>query len=77
VGLGEGTTRDLLRLIGRYRRRPFSRGSRPNSLPKIFTRETELIAQQAAVEDWFPVQQAGPADFLKGIAINAAPLLHG
>ncbi len=77
VGLGEGTNQDLLRLIADTGGGRFHAVPDPNSLPKIFTRETELIAQQAAVEDWFPVQQVVPADFLKGIAINAAPLLHG
>ena len=77
VGLGEGSNQDLLRMIADAGGGRFHAVPDPNSLPKIFTRETELIAQQAAVEDWFPVQQAGPADFLKGIAINAAPLLHG
>jgi Ca-activated chloride channel homolog len=77
VGLGDGTDAELLRSLadlggGRYHHVPD-----PNSLPKIFTRETELIARQAAVEEWFPVQQVGNADFLKGIAINQAPLLHG
>jgi Ca-activated chloride channel family protein len=77
VGLGEGTNQDLLRLIADTGGGRFHSVPDPNSLPKIFTRETELIAQQAAVEDWFPVEQVAPADFLKGIAINAAPLLHG
>lgn len=77
VGLGEGANQDLLKLIADTGGGRFHSVPDPNSLPKIFTRETELIAQQAAVEDWFPVQQAAPADFLKGIAINAAPLLHG
>jgi len=77
VGLGEGSNQDLLRMIADTGGGRFHAVPDPNSLPKIFTRETELIAQQAAVEDWFPVQQAAPADFLKGIAINAAPLLHG
>lgn len=77
VGLGEGANQDLLRMIADSGGGRFHAVPDPNSLPKIFTRETELIAQQAAVEDWFPVQQAAPADFLKGIAINAAPLLHG
>jgi len=77
VGLGEGANQDLLRSIADGGGGRFHAVPDPNSLPKIFTRETELIAQQAAVEDWFPVEQVGPADFLKGIAINAAPLLHG
>ncbi|MBN2191598.1 MAG: VWA domain-containing protein [Polyangiaceae bacterium] len=77
VGLGDGADGELLRSLadaggGRYHAVPD-----PNSLPRIFTRETELVARQAAVEEWFPVQQVSPAAFLKGIAINAAPLLHG
>jgi Ca-activated chloride channel family protein len=77
VGLGDGTNQEMLRMIadtggGRLHIVPD-----PNSLPKIFTRETELVSQQAAVEEWFPVEQAAPADFLKGIAVSAAPLLHG
>jgi Ca-activated chloride channel family protein len=77
VGLGSGADGDLLRMIadtggGRYHHVPD-----PNSLPKIFTRETELVARQAAVEEWFPVQQVAPADFLQGIAVASAPLLHG
>lgn len=77
VGLGEGSNQDLLRMIADTGGGRFHAVPDPNSLPKIFTRETELIAQQAAVEDWFPVEQVAPADFLKGIAISAAPLLHG
>ncbi len=77
VGLGDGADADLLRMIaevggGRYHHVPDA-----NSLPKIFTRETEMISRQAAVEEWFPVLQTGQADFLKGIAVNGAPLLHG
>lgn len=77
VGLGEGADGELLRMIadtggGRYHSVPD-----PNSLPKIFTRETEMISRQAAVEEWFPVEQVGNADFLKGISIQSAPLLHG
>jgi Ca-activated chloride channel family protein len=77
VGLGESADGELLRGIadaggGRYHSVPD-----PNALPRIFTRETELIARQSAVEEWFPVQQVAPAAFLKGIAIESAPLLHG
>lgn len=77
VGLGKSADAELLRSIadaggGRYHEVPD-----PNSLPRIFTRETELVARQAAVEEWFPVQQTAPADFLKGIALGSAPLLHG
>ncbi len=77
VGLGEGVNQDLLRAVADAGGGRFHMVPDPNSLPKIFTRETELIAQQAAVEEWFPVEQVGNADFLKGIAVSAAPLLHG
>jgi len=77
VGLGDGADHELLRMLadtgaGRYHAVPD-----PNSLPKIFTRETEMIARQAAVEEWFPVQVVTHADFLKGISIQSSPLLHG
>lgn len=77
VGLGDGADGELLRSLadaggGRYHAVPD-----PSALPRIFTRETELVARQAAVEEWFPVQQVAPAAFLQGIAIDAAPLLHG
>jgi Ca-activated chloride channel family protein len=77
VGLGDGADGDLLRTIadaggGRYHAVPD-----PNSLPRIFTRETELVSRQAAVEEWFPVSQTSSADFMSGVAIQTAPFLHG
>jgi len=77
VGLGEGVNQELLRSVADAGGGRFHLVPDPNSLPKIFTRETELIAQQAAVEEWFPVEQVGNADFLKGVAVSSAPLLHG
>lgn len=77
VGLGTSADVGLLQMIaetggGRYHYVPD-----PNSLPRIFTRETELVSRQAAVQEWFPVQQVASADFLRGIAVASAPLLHG
>jgi Ca-activated chloride channel family protein len=77
VGLGDGADADFLRMIaeaggGRYHHVPD-----PNSLPRIFTRETEMITRQSAVQEWFPVRQTGAADFLRGLAMASAPLLHG
>ncbi|MFZ5890125.1 MAG: VWA domain-containing protein [Myxococcota bacterium] len=77
VGLGAEANAELLRSIADAGGGRFHAVPDPNSLPKIFTRETELIAQQAAVEEWFPVEQVGNADFLKGISLSSAPLLHG
>jgi len=77
VGLGDGADADFLRLIadaggGRYHHVPD-----PNSLPRIFTRETEMITRQSAVQEWFPVRQTSNADFLRGLSLAGAPLLHG
>jgi Ca-activated chloride channel family protein len=77
VGLGDGSDADFLRMIadaggGRYHHVPD-----PNSLPRIFTRETEMLTRQSAVQEWFPVRQTSNADFLRGIALQTAPLLHG
>ncbi len=77
VGLGDGVNQELLRSVADAGGGRFHLVPDPNSLPRIFTRETELIAEQAAVQEWFPVEQVGNADFLKGVAISAAPLLHG
>ncbi len=77
VGLGSAVDESLLKMIadvggGRYHAVPD-----PNSLPRIFTKETEMIAKAAAVEEWFPVVQTGPAKFLKKINVASAPFLHG
>jgi Mg-chelatase subunit ChlD len=77
VGLGNEVDDQLLSMIkdfggGRYHKVPD-----PGSLPKIFTREAEMIAKSAVTLDYFPVRQAGPADFLRGIDIGTAPYLSG
>ncbi|HEX9296633.1 MAG TPA: VWA domain-containing protein [Polyangiaceae bacterium] len=77
VGLGNEVDDQLLSMIkdfggGRYHKVPD-----PNSLPKIFTREAELIAKSSVTLDYFPVRQTGPADFLRGVDIGTAPLLAG
>ncbi len=77
VGLGTDTDEALLKMIadvggGRYHPVPD-----PNSLPRIFTKETEMVAKAAAVEEWFPVVQTDYASFLKRIDVRSAPYLHG
>lgn len=77
VGLGSGVDESLLKMIadvggGRYHAVPD-----PNNLPKIFTKETEMIARAAAVEEWFPVSQVGEATFLRQLDVSTAPYLHG
>ncbi|HEX4338537.1 MAG TPA: VWA domain-containing protein [Polyangiaceae bacterium] len=77
VGLGDGADADLLRALADAGGGRFHNVPDPNSLPRIFTRETELVSRQAAVEEWFPVTQTATADFLGGIALSTAPFLHG
>ncbi|MEI9952057.1 MAG: VWA domain-containing protein [Pseudomonadota bacterium] len=66
VGLGEGSNQDLLRMIADTGGGRFHAVPDPNSLPKIFTRETELIAQQAAVEDWVSGAASGASRLPQG-----------
>ena len=77
VGLGAEVDDQLLSLIkdfggGRYHKVPD-----PGSLPKIFTREAEMIAKSSVTLDYFPMKQVAPADFLRGIDVATAPLLSG
>ncbi|RLB62525.1 MAG: hypothetical protein DRI90_08880, partial [Deltaproteobacteria bacterium] len=77
VGLGGDVDEQMLKMIadvggGRYHPVPD-----PQSLPRIFTKETEMIARAAAVEEWFPVVQTGYASFLRKIDVRTAPYLHG
>jgi len=77
VGLGAEADEQLLKMIadvggGRYHAVPDAQ-----SLPRIFTKETEMIARAAAVEEWFPVAQVGYASFLKRIDVSTAPYLRG
>ncbi len=77
VGLGDQADDQLLRMIADVGGGRYHKVTDPNALPRIFTRETEMVARQAAVEEWFPVTQVAPADFLSGLDINSSPLLHG
>ncbi len=77
VGLGGDVDEQMLKMSadvggGRYHAVPD-----PQSLPRIFTKETEMIARAAAVEEWFPVVQTGYASFLRKIDVRTAPYLHG
>jgi Ca-activated chloride channel family protein len=77
VGLGGGADMSLLTMIAEAGGGRFHPAEDPSKLPRIFTRETELISQKAVLDDWFPVQVVHEAQFLKGIGIGAAPLLRG
>jgi Ca-activated chloride channel homolog len=77
VGLGNDLDEQLLKMIAEVGGGRFHAVQDPNNLPKIFTKETEMIARAAAVEEWFPVVQTGDAQFLHGLDVRSAPYLHG
>jgi Ca-activated chloride channel family protein len=77
VGLGGGVDENLLRMISDVGGGRFYKVSDPQSLPRIFTRETEMVSRSAIVEEYFQPRLASPADFLRGIDVAAAPFLHG
>lgn len=77
VGLGGDVDDSLLKMIADVGGGRYHAVQDPNNLPRIFTKETEMIARAAAVEEWFPVTQVGDAAFLKALDIRTAPNLHG
>jgi Ca-activated chloride channel family protein len=77
VGLGGGVDENLLRTISDVGGGRFYRVADPQSLPRIFTRETEMVSRSAAVEEYFQPHVVAPADFLRGIDVASAPFLHG
>jgi len=77
VGLGNETDEPLLKMISDTGGGRFHPVPDPQNLPKIFTKETEMVAKEAAVEEWFPVKQVGYAAFLRNVDVSTAPYLHG
>ncbi len=77
VGLGGGVDEGLLRTIADVGGGRFYKVSDPQALPRIFTRETEMVSRSAVVEEYFQPKVVSPADFLRGVDIASAPFLHG
>jgi Mg-chelatase subunit ChlD len=77
VGLGGGVDENLLRMISDLGGGRFYKVMDPQSLPRVFTRETEMVTRSAAVEEYFQPRVVSPADFLRGVDIASAPYLHG
>ncbi len=77
VGLGNDVDESLLKMIADVGGGRYHPALDANSLPRIFTKETELIAKSAGVEEWFPVVQTDAAGFLKQLDVRTAPFLHG
>src|SRR5208282_5283315 len=77
VGLGTQIDETMLKWISDTGQGRFYKVPDPNNLPRIFTREAELISKNAAMEEYFQPRPVNPADFLRGIDIGSAPFLHG
>jgi uncharacterized membrane protein len=77
VGLGSGIDEQLLRLISDGGGGRLYKVADPQSLPRVFTRETEMVSRNAVVEEYFQPKVVSPADFLRGVDMNSAPFLHG
>jgi Mg-chelatase subunit ChlD len=77
VGLGGGVDENLLRMVSDVGGGRFYKVADPQSLPRIFTRETEMVSRSAAVEEYFQPRVVSPADFLRGLDVGSAPFLHG
>jgi len=77
VGLGSGIDEPLLRMIAELGGGRLYKVADPQSLPRVFTRETEMVSRNAAVEEYFQPKVVSPADFLRGVDMSSAPFLHG
>lgn len=77
VGLGGGVNQTLLTMIAETGGGRFVESDDPSRLPRIFTRETELISSKPTLEDWFPISVRKEAEFLKGVNMSSAPFLRG
>ncbi len=77
VGVGEGADLTLLQMIAARGGGRFYHTRDPASIPRIFTRETQQISRSAVVEEPTFAKAVKRADMLGGVALEAAPALHG
>ncbi|HSQ64450.1 MAG TPA: VWA domain-containing protein [Polyangiaceae bacterium] len=77
VGLGADVDENLLRMVADLGGGRFYKVADPSQLPRVFTKETEMVSRSAAVEEYFQPKVVAPADFLRGIDMGSAPFLHG
>lgn len=77
VGLGAGVDEALLRMVADLGGGRFYKVLDPQQLPRVFTRETEMVSRSAAVEEYFQPKVVTSAGFMRGIDLASAPFLHG
>lgn len=77
VGVGSDVNRALLQQVASLGGgRPYFT-SDPHNIPRIFMRETSMVARSNVVEEYFQPSVQQSADFLRGVDIGSAPFLHG
>ncbi len=80
VGVGSDVDHNLLESIADRGGGRFYFTDRPETLPRIFVKETKLIAGESVVEQRVHAKRApglGRIDLLRGVRIEDAPLLTG
>lgn len=77
VALGEDADKNLMKMVAETGGGRFYPVKDPNSLPRVFTKETELVSKSAAVDEYFQPIIVTPADFLRGLDVEGSPYLHG
>jgi len=77
VALGEDADKNLMKMVAETGGGRFYFVKDPNSLPRIFTKETELVSKSSAIDEYFQPTLVSNADFLRGIDIEGSPYLHG
>lgn len=77
VGLGQQTNRELLTMIAEAGGGRYHAAEDPTSLPRIFTREAELLTRQTTPLDYLPVLAQSRPEFLRGLPLEALPYLRG
>jgi hypothetical protein len=77
IGLGADVHRSLLQQIAVLGGGRAYFTNDPESVPRIFVRETTSLSQSSVVEDLTKAVVVEPADFLKGLDLARAPLLRG
>jgi len=77
VGLGQQTNREMLMMIAEAGGGRYHAAEDPTSLPRIFTREAELLSREATPLDYLPVVVERRLEFLAGLHLDALPYLRG
>jgi uncharacterized membrane protein len=77
VALGEDADKNLMKMVAETGGGRFYYVPDANQLPRVFTKETELVSKSSAVDEYFQPVLQQPADFLRGIDVEGSPYLHG